>query len=35
MNDQEKDRLIVEALGECWHDWKEDTLHDLDALKGR
>ena len=24
MNDQEKDRLIVEALGECWHEWIPD-----------
>ena len=24
MNDQEKDRLIVLALGECWHEWEKD-----------
>lgn len=22
MTDQEKDKLIVEALGECWHEWE-------------
>jgi hypothetical protein len=22
MNDQEKDRVIVESLGECWHEWE-------------
>jgi hypothetical protein len=26
--DEEKDRLIVESLGECWHEWKPRTWHD-------
>lgn len=31
MTDQEKDRLIVEELGECWHEWAE--YHDDDRLE--
>ena len=25
MTDQEKDKLIVESLGECWHEWEYDS----------
>jgi hypothetical protein len=25
MIDQEKDKLIVESLGECWHEWEYDS----------
>jgi len=25
MTDQEKDKLIVEALGGCWHEWEFPT----------
>ena len=25
MTDEQKDRAIVEWLGECWHEWKYDS----------
>ena len=28
MTDQEKDRIIVLALGECWHEWEKANKDD-------
>jgi len=35
MTDQKKDRLIVEALGECWHEWGNPSMHDPEMLQTR
>ena len=26
MTDQEKDKVIIEWLGECWHEWESDLV---------
>lgn len=28
MTDEEKDKLIIEALGGCWHEWEGSWTYD-------